>query len=388
MNYIYFDASAGISGDMILGALLDLGVSHSKFIQQMERFNLPVEIQIKETKRASLRGLKVDVSLQRSKQIARKWTDIETLLQGISFPLPVKQKALSIFKKLFEAEAKVHGCSFHEVHLHETGADDALIDIVGSCYLAHILQVKEFYCSPLNLGSGWVKTDHGPLPVPPPAVAEILKHKPVYSAHVERELVTPTGAAIVSTLSKKFIPFPQLCYKKIGYGAGRRNIAHFPNILRVFYGELSSSPEDKTIYIVETNVDDSTPEILANFTQKAFKLGALDVYSTPVFMKKNRIATKLTLLTEIDKIDFIIHELFKETNSIGVRYYPVQRRVLERKRENVNVFGHQINMKVAYLEGKKINVQPEFSDCLKLAQKKKIPVKKILRLALKQYGRD
>ncbi|MGD2246531.1 MAG: LarC family nickel insertion protein, partial [Candidatus Aminicenantes bacterium] len=195
MKFIYFDASSGLSGDMILGALLDLGISHSLFKEKMAGLKLPVDIRLKETKRASLRALKVDVLVRKQKSAPRKWSDIKTFIQKSPFSPSVRKNSLAIFKALFQAEAKVHGHKFQDAHLHEAGADDAIVDVVGCCFLAEALEVSKFYSSPLNLGQGWVKTSHGRLPVPPPAVTELLKNIPVYSEHVKEELVTPTGAA-------------------------------------------------------------------------------------------------------------------------------------------------------------------------------------------------
>ncbi len=385
MKYVYFDAFSGLSGDMILGALLDLGVSADTFIEKMSELELPVDIRVEETKRCSLRALKVDVNVQSKTEKTRKWEDVEKLITNTSFDESVKNNALQIFQRLFEAEAHVHGHAFLETHLHEAGADDAIIDIVGSCFLFEQLGISKFYASPLNVGQGTVKTSHGTLPVPPPAVAELLRGVPVYSDFVKQELVTPTGAAIISCVVEKFLPFPELCYEKVGCGAGGRDFPRFPNILRVFYGERQSTEADRDIYIIETNIDDSTPEILASFYDKAFSLGALDVYLTPVFMKKNRLATQLTLLAEFDKIDTLVRAIFEETSSLGVRYFPVSRRVLERKIIKVRLFDEEIPVKVAFSGPKEVNIQPEFSDCLTLAQKKGLPVKHILELVKQEY---
>jgi hypothetical protein len=385
MKFIYFDAFSGLSGDMILGALLDLCVQPDTFIQKMAEFDLPVDIRIQETKRSSLRALKVDVHVQSKTEKTRKWADVEKLIANSTFTESVKNNALQIFQRLFEAEAHVHGHTFQKTHLHEAGADDAIIDIVGSCFLFEQLSISKFYASPLNVGQGSVKTAHGILPVPPPAVAELLKGIPVYSDFVKQELVTPTGAAIVSSVVEKFLPFPELCYEKVGCGAGGRDFPDFPNILRIFYGERQSTETDRDIYVIETNIDDSTPEILASFYDKAFSLGALDVYLTPVFMKKNRLATKLTLLAELDKMDILIHAIFKETSSLGVRYFPVSRRVLERNIVKVRLFGEEIPVKVAFSGPETVNIQPEFSDCLKLAQKKDLPVKHVMELVKQKY---
>jgi len=387
MKYVYFDASAGLSGDMILGALLDLGVSPHLFKEKMAELKLPVDIQIKETKRASLRALKVDVFKKNKKSYERKWSDIETLIKESPFSESVKKNSLAIFKNLFQAEAKVHGRKFSQTHLHEAGADDALIDVVGCCFLSEVLNISSFYSSPLNLGQGWVKTSHGIFPVPPPAVAELLKRAPVYSAWIKEELVTPTGASIVKTLVKKFTPFPEIAYEKIGYGAGSRNFPDYPNVLRVFYGEEKDFKAEKKVYIIEASIDDSNPQYLANFIDTALELGALDAFLTPIVMKKSRLATKLTILAEVDKIDFLIAAIFKETSSIGVRYFPVERRVLERGIKKVKVAGEKIGIKISYLDGKEVNIQPEFSDCLKVAKKRDLPVKEISQLALREFLR-
>ena len=387
-KFLYFDATSGLSGDMILGALLDLGVPKTLFLEKMAGLNLPVDIIISETVRSSLRGLKVDVSVKKSKHSkARKWKDVEGLLNSSSFSNDIKKKSLSIFKKLFQAESHVHGHSFHLTHLHEAGADDAIVDIVGCCFLADYLNIDTFYSSPLNVGQGWVKTSHGMLPVPPPAVAELLKNIPVYSAWTKNELVTPTGAAIVATLVKIFLSFPEMKYEKIGYGAGSKDFPEIPNILRVFLGKTEQFKAAKKIYSIEANIDDSTPQILAGYFEKAFKLGALDVSLTPVVMKKNRLATKLTVMAESGKLDSLIRSIFEETSSIGVRFYPVERRVLERKWGKISVLGEDITVKTACLEGIEVNALPEYEDCKKVARKNKMPVKKVYEMAQTEISR-
>ncbi len=388
MKYVYIDASAGVSGDMILGALLDCGVKPSAFKNKMAELKLPVEISVRDVKRASLRGLKVDVRVKTKKNITRKWADIQDILEKSPLSTASKNRAKSIFKRLFEAEARVHGRKFDETHLHEAGADDAIIDIVGSCWLAEEQGIHKFYASPLNIGRGWVKTSHGILPVPPPAVGELLKNIPVYSAHVENELVTPTGAAIVSTLATKFVPFPELRYSKIGYGAGTKDFPDFPNILRIFYGDEKSFVPDNLVYTIETNIDDENPQILGHFMELALQKGALDVFFTPVFMKKNRPAIKLTILAEPDKIDDLIRSTFLETSTIGVRYYPVHRRILERDMLTVQVLGTKIPVKVARLDEDEINFQPEYNACRKVAKKVHRPLKEIVQLTLRELEKQ
>jgi len=389
MKYLYFDASAGASGDMILGALLDLGVPRAQFLKKMAELRLPVDIRIRSVKRAGLRGLKVDVRVQKGKESRpRHWSDIEALIRKSPFSTAVKANSLAVFGTLFVAEAKVHGEKFQAVHLHEAGADDALVDVIGSSYLAEALGVGRVFCSPLNVGSGWVKTAHGVLPVPPPAVAEILKEAPVYSAWAEEELVTPTGAAILSTWAEAFIPFPETSYSRIGCGAGSRDFTSLPNILRVFCGEEKEFRAKKKVYQIEANLDDSSPQVLAHFLEKALRLGALDAFLTPVTMKKGRLGTKLTVLADAATMDKLIEAVFRETSSIGLRYFPVERRVLERKIRKVRVSGEAVSIKVAALGGSEINVQPEFSDCLRVAEKKGLPVKRVLQLALMGYFKE
>lgn len=387
MKYVYFDAKSGLSGDMILGALLDLGVSPAKFRARMAKLGLPVRIGIGDTERSHFRGLKVDVEIKGKPSPARYWKDIAALIRRADLPPAVKERALAIFRTLFEAEAKVHGCSFEETHLHEAGADDALIDVVGCAWLAGELGIAAFYASPLNVGEGWVKTSHGVLPVPPPAVAEILRGVPVYSAHVREELVTPTGAAIVKTLVSKFLPFPELVYDRIGYGAGGRDTPGLPNILRAFYGDERGFAPDKRVHIVEATIDDANPQVLAAFLETALGLGAIDAYLTPVVMKKNRLGTKLTLLAAEDRLDILVDAIFRETSSIGVRHFPVGRRALDRAVVPVRVLGGTVGIKVASRGGEPVNAQPEFADALALARKRGLPVKDVLRQALAAYDR-
>jgi uncharacterized protein (TIGR00299 family) protein len=386
VNYLYFDAFAGCSGDMILGSLLDLGMDPEEFRRTMAALDLPVEITVSQTKRAALRGLKVDVEVNREQPVHRKWADIQAIIRKTSLSEAVKNRALLIFRRLFEAEARVHGHPFEKTHLHEAGADDALVDILGFCVLAEGLGVERFYASPLNLGGGWVKASHGLLPVPAPAVSELLKDIPTYSAHVEKELVTPTGAAILSTVVTAFSPFPELCYTKVGGGAGGRDFPDFPNLLRVFLGETDDFEPTRQIFQIETQVDDSSPEVLAGFLEQAIEEGALDVFMTPVVMKKGRLAQKITLLTEHESLESTIRLLLRETSSIGLRYFPVSRRVLSRRFVTVRVLEQKIKLKVADLAGEIVNVQPEFEDCRKAAEATGRPLKEIMNLALAAYS--
>jgi uncharacterized protein (TIGR00299 family) protein len=385
MKYAYLDGSSGLSGDMILGALLDLGVETSLFKEKMASLRLPVEIKVRRVRRGAFVALKVDVQIRADKQVERTLAAVERVISRSRLSEAVRDRATAIFRKLFEAEAKVHGRRLQEAHLHEAAADDALVDIVGCAFLAEELGIGEFYASPLNVGSGWVKTSHGVLPVPPPAVAELLKGAPVYSAWVESELVTPTGAAIAAALVKSFTRLPELVYEKIGYGAGSKDFHEMPNILRVYYGEQRLFEETKRVFIIEATLDDASPQLLAHFLERALDEGALDATLSPVVMKKNRLGTKLTLLAAIDKMDALIEAVFRDTTSIGVRYYPVERRVLDRTFERVRVDGEPVAVKVGSLGGKEVNAQPEYEDCVRASRKTGRPLKEIVRLAVREY---
>ena len=387
MKYAYFDGSSGLSGDMILGALIDLGVDAALFKEKMAGLHLPVEIAVRRVRRGGFGAVKVDVHVKGHGNVERTFTDVERIIRRSRFSSSVKDRALAIFKRLFEAEAKVHGRRIKNAHLHEAGADDALVDVVGAAFLLNELGVADVYCSPLNVGSGWVKTSHGRLAVPPPAVAELLKKAPVYSAWVESELVTPTGAAIVSTLAKRFTKLPELLYEKIGCGAGTKEFPEIPNVLRVFCGEARKFDAAKQVYVIEATIDDASPQLLAYFIERAFEEGALDATLSPVVMKKNRLGTKLTLLAAIDRMDRLIEAVFRETTSIGVRYYPVGRRVLEREFESVRVGRERIGIKVASLGGRTVNVQPEYEDLLKASRRSKRPLKEIAHLAVCAYAK-
>jgi len=386
MSIIHFQPTAGLSGDMILASLLDLGLNPAEFRNAVQSLNLGVKVKVNDVHRASLRAKRVEVVLPKEEKIkSRKWREIEVIIKSCPFSPWVKEKSLKIFQTLFAAEAKVHGQPMDKVHLHEAGANDALVDIIGSCWLLEKMGVSRITCSPINLGSGWVKTSHGLLPVPPPAVAELLKNIPVYSAGVEAELTTPTGAAIIVQVADSFLSFPEVKVNMVGYGAGGRDFPGFPNVLRVFWGEETVAKSSVPVYEIRANIDDAAPQVLAYACEQVLNSGALDIFQTPVVMKKGRLAVQLTALAPADKIDKIIEVLFRETSTIGVRYQPVERRVLERKIEKVQVAGEEIPIKISYFEGKIIQAQPEFEACQRIAKKKHFPLRLLQSQALESW---
>jgi uncharacterized protein (TIGR00299 family) protein len=382
MKYVYFDGSSGLSGDMILGSLLDLGVDAALFKDRMAGLRLPVAIAVRRVRRGGFSALKVDVEVKGRARVERTYADVERIVLKSRVGPDVKERALAVFRRLFAAEAKVHGHAFKTAHLHEAGADDALVDIVGTAFLLDELGVVEVFCSPLNVGAGWVETSHGILPVPPPAVAELLKGVPVYAAWAEAELVTPTGAAIVAALARRFTKLPELVYERIGRGAGTRELPGIPNILRAYLGDAAAFDETKNVFMVEATVDDATPQLLAHFLERAFEEGALDAALAPVVMKKNRLGTELSILVTGARLDALIEAVFRETTSIGVRYYPVGRRVLAREMRTVRVGGQTVALKVAKLGGRTVNVQPEYDDLVKAARLTGRPLKEIAHRAV------
>jgi len=301
----------------------------------------------------------------------------------------VKDRAATIFKKLGEAEAAVHDVPLEKIHFHEVGAVDAIIDIVGACIGFAALGIESFACSPLNVGGGTAKMAHGVLPVPAPATARLLLGKPTYSHGVQKELVTPTGAAIVSTLCTSFGPQPPMTVSAIGYGAGTADLEGQPNVLRLMVGEAAekrATAESETIRVLEANLDDMNPQIYGYFLEKALAAGALDVFTTPVQMKKNRPGMLVTVLCKPED-ESKFHELFfAETTTLGVRTYTAERRVLARQWETVRTAFGEVRIKVARLNGHIQQASPEFEDCRKLAEAKNVPLQRVMDEAMRSWS--
>lgn len=384
MKFIYFDCSAGASGDMILASLLSLGVPLEEFRQAIGGLKLKVEVRARKASSNGFSGLRVEVQVPGTSS-SRTFSEVARIISRSKLETEVKENALKIFRRLFEAESRVHGRSFKTAHLHEAAADDALVDIVGTCWLLRRLQVTEVYFSPVNLGSGFVETGHGKLPVPPPAVGELMRGFPVYTSQEPVELLTPTGAAILTTLGRSVSPWPELIYEKIGYGLGHRELKFQPNLLRAFYGEQKLFQPARKVQVIEATIDDASPQLLGNFINRVLELGALEAYLTPIVMKKNRLGSKLTVLAEVDKIDRLIEAIFRETTTIGLRYHPVERRALRREIREISLRGQKVRVKVSYYGEEAVNFQPEYDDCLKLAQKLNLPLKQVITEVIKNF---
>ena len=382
----YFDCFSGISGDMMLGALVDAGVSPLKLKRELSCIPLRgYELKTCDVKRAGFRATKVDVVLKGGVRgpgsVVRKWKDIEKLIQVSTLSDAVQQKGLSIFKRLFEAEARAHGSRYDRVHLHELGAVDCIVDIFGVLIGLDILGVHSVYSSPLNLGSGSVKTEHGMLPVPAPATVELLKRIPVYSSDVKGELTTPTGAVLISSLSSWFGPIPEMNISKTGIGAGAANFRQQPNVLRLFIGNGSGDIKnpDAGVVIIETNIDDMNPQVYEYVMEKLFKKGALDVFLTQIIMKKGRPGITLTTLCKDNKKDVLMDIILRETTSIGARFYRAERKVLSRDVRPLKTGYGTVNVKICRLKDDKSKTSVEYEDCKKIARKFDIPLLEVMK---------
>ena len=370
----------------MLGALVDAGVSPLKLKRELARIPLKgYELKTGSVKRAGFRATKVDVELKtggRGKGAgARKWKDVESLIKSSDLSHSIKKQGLSIFKKLFEAEARVHGGRYDTVHLHELGAVDCVVDIFGVLIGLDILGVRSVYSSPLNVGSGSVKTEHGMLPVPAPATVELLKNIPVYSSDVKRELTTPTGAVLISSLSSGFGPMPEMNVSKTGIGAGGVNFRQKPNVLRMFVGNSSGDITNTNagVVVIETNIDDMNPQVYEYVMDRLFKKGALDVFLTQIIMKKGRPGITLTALCHANKKDDLIEIILRETTSIGVRFYSAERKVLKRDVRPVKTGYGTVNVKISRLDNNKSRTSVEYEDCKKIAKKFDIPLIEVMK---------
>ena len=397
LKIAYFDCFSGISGDMCLGALVDAGVS-LKAIEK-ELLKIPVSgyhLTSKKVRRSHIAASKIDVvqSSTRAGNSASQGGDlsllknVEKIIRASSLSEGIKKRGTKIFRRIFEAEAAVHGMSPGTVHLHELGAIDCIVDIFGTLIGLDILGIGKIYASPVNLGSGVVETEHGKLPVPAPAVAEILKKTPVYSRHVPFELTTPTGAAIIRELSAGFGGMPLMNTEIIGTGAGSRDMKDWPNVLRIFIGDSPDSivkgtdagqhGKDKII-VIETNIDDMNPQLYESVMENLFKAGALDVFLTQIIMKKGRPGVKLTVLCIESKKGELSEIVLKETTSIGLRYYETERKVLQREIREVDTEFGKVKVKIAKSGTDITKMMPEYEDCKRIAKKHKIPLIEVMK---------
>lgn len=376
MKTLYFDCFAGASGDMILGALVGLGINEKKIYDEIAKLNISnFKLNFEKVDRSGINAVKANIEIP-DEHAHRHLHTIEKIIVGSTLSENVKKRAVKIFTKLAEAEAKVHGTDVQKVHFHEVGAMDAIIDVVGACIGFELLEIERFICSKIHVGSGFVKMAHGNFPVPPPAVAELLKEIPIYSTEIEGELITPTGAAIISTVCEDYGAIPKMKTEKTSYGAGGRNYQDFPNVLRLFLGETevqgseskAQISDTKKLILLETNLDDLPPQIFGFVMERAFEIGALDCWFTPIQMKKNRPATQISILCELRDKEKFLELLYLETTTLGVRITEVERNCLPREILKLETEFGSIDVKIARFGEKISNVKPEYDQIRRMAE--------------------
>ncbi len=388
MTLAYFDCFSGISGDMILGALVDAGVSIEALRSELAKLDLPgYTINAEKVKRSGFAATKVHVLLDEKRQPARHLSDIRKIVETSGLSTSIKEKSMKIFERLAEAEAAVHGTTPDNVHFHEVGAVDAIVDIVGSVAGLNMLGISTIAGSPINLGSGTIKSAHGTLPVPAPATAELLKGIPSYGSLIPFELTTPTGASILGTLSASFGPMPQMKINSIAHGAGGREIPGQPNVLRLMIGDPVTAYSEDASVVIETNIDDMNPQVYDYLIEKLMQQGAQDVYLTPIIMKKGRPAILLSVLTDKTKTEVMLDTIFRETTSIGVRILEVGRKKLTREIKEVDTIYGKIRMKISSRGNEILTATPEYDDCRRIAEEKQVPLKTVMEEAKTQFSR-
>ena len=389
MKAAYFDCFSGISGDMTLGALVDAGCSIDVLRAKLQSLHVPGwEISAEKVWKNGMAATHVKVKAEDT-HTHRSLATILGILEKSNLGKRVKHRASAIFTKLGEAEAAVHDVPIEKIHFHEVGAVDAIVDIVGACIGFEELGFEKFACSALNVGGGTAKMTHGILPVPAPATARLLMGKPTYSNGAQKELVTPTGAAIVATLCDAFGPQPAMKVSAIGYGAGSTDLESQPNVLRIMVGEVSDHAIDShggTIRVLEANLDDMNPQLFGYLLERALAAGALDVFATPVQMKKSRPGTQVTILCKPEDEAKFQEMLFAETTTLGVRSHLVERRALPREFVKVTTRLGEVRVKVSRANGRVQHASPEFDDCRKLAEEKNVPLQEVMEQAMLRFA--
>ncbi len=377
MNTLYFDCFAGISGDMTLGALIDLGVPVKHIVSELGCLNLSgYSLRAGRVQRSGITARQAKVTIRGQDHHHRTFRDIERIIAKSRLKPRVKERSIAAFRLIAEAEAKVHNEKVENVHFHEVGAIDSIVDIVGAMIGFEHLGIERFAASEVPIGSGFVECRHGRLPVPAPATVLLLKGLPIYDNGIKAELVTPTGAALLAGLCESFGTLPAMTVQKTGYGAGSRELAGIPNMLRLIAGDARTAGGTDTVVVLEASIDDMAPELAGYAMERLFEAGALDVAFTPTYMKKNRPGMLVTVIcTEVDQAP-LTAIFFAETTTAGVRAYRAERTVLARREAKVATrFG---KVKVKLLEGPEgLSTAPEYEDCRRIAKQKKVPLRQV-----------
>ena len=378
MTIAYLDCFSGISGDMFLGALLDIGLPFDEVKKAIE--SLPFHGYSIDCKKEMKNGLSATgflVSVHEHHHVHRNLIDIENIINAGKLSDDIKQRSIRVFRSIAEVEGSIHNHTPEKVHFHEVGAVDSIIDIVGAVFGVDYLGISSFNASHIPLGSGFIKSGHGTIPLPAPATLALLKGIPVYSSGLEYELVTPTGAALIKEFVKSFEGMPPMVISRIGYGAGTRDLPDRPNLLRIITGSDTKENNTDTVVVIEANIDDTNPEWLGFLMERLFKEGALDVIFTPVHMKKNRPGIQVEVIGHPETKDHLIEILFMESTTLGVRYRYSQRKILKREETMVDTSWGKLKAKKIVRPDGSFFIQPEYEACKKIAEEQGIPIKDI-----------
>jgi hypothetical protein len=381
MRIAYFDCFSGASGDMILGSLIDAGLSLQQLREELKKFRIPtVHLKAKKVLKGEISATQVIVEGKGEKRSHRSLKELLKIIERSSVGTEIKEKSKEIFKRIASVEARIHQTSMEEVHFHELGGLDSIVDIVGSVWGLRQLRIEKIYVSKVNVGTGFVKCEHGILPVPAPATLSLMEGKPIYSSGVERELLTPTGAAILATLGSEFGSMPLMKVRRIGYGAGRDDLPH-PNLLRLIIGTSESTTGKEKVVVIETNIDDMNPQFYDYVMERLLAMEVLEVFITPILMKKNRPGHLLTIICPSAKLPSVTKFLLRETTTLGLRWHEEERTKTAREILTRETKYGKIRFKLAKWEGKVVNFSPEYEDCKRLALEKKVPLKEVFEEA-------
>ena len=384
MRIAYFDCFSGASGDMILGSLIDAGLNPNGLREKLKKLRIPtVHLKVKKVLKGGLSATQLIVEGRGEKRHHRSLQEILKIVERSSLEAEIKERSREVFERIASVEAKIHRVAMEEVHFHELGGLDSIVDIVGAVWGIRQMGIEKIYVSRVNVGAGFVKCEHGILPVPAPATLSLMEGRPIYSSGVERELLTPTGAALLTTLGSEFGSMPVINVERIGYGAGRDDLPH-PNLLRLIIGASAPTSAKERVIVVETNIDDMNPQIYDYVMERLLAMEVLEIFITPILMKKNRPGHLLTVICPCEKLPAVTKFLLRETTTLGLRWHEEERAKAEREIVPLQTKYGRIRFKLARWEGKVINLSPEYEDCKRLAKEKGIPLKEVFDEARKE----
>ncbi len=386
MRIAYFDCFSGASGDMILGAMIDAGLSLKSLEAELGKLQLKnISLKAKKVLKGGISATQVIVVGKDEKRHSRSLKELLQIVEGSRLDETIKEKSQEVFIRIASVEAKIHRKPMEGIHFHEIGGLDSVVDIVGAVWGYRELGIDKLYVSKVNVGTGFVRCEHGLLPVPAPATLSLMKGKPIYSSGVEAELLTPTGAALLTSLGSEFGRMPEMKLERIGYGAGRSELSH-PNVLRLMIGEAGSSVGKERVMVVETNIDDMNPQLYDYIMDKLLAMEVQEVFLTPIYMKKTRPAILLTVICFPEKLSAVIDFLIRETTTLGLRWREEERSCADREIVSLQTRYGEIRFKQAQWRGEKVNFSPEYEDCKRLALKRRVSLKEVFEEA-KKTGR-